>query len=187
MSPSGPVPVSGKVSGEAFSVTGLRSPISPARRPYRDTGTGPGQNLTKGRHVLREGACMGSGSEEACRIGSEDEDSGGDGPDTSESVLWMPERNEEDTGWVRPKDKEVSSAQNKVKTDPLATVKQRKDLLVKTLVRQDNFGRQMATGAGKRLHTGQMCRILQRQGQVLLQAAVVPTGRAFRQERERCI
>ena len=44
----------------------------------------------------------------------------------------MPERNEED--------KEVVRVQNKVKTDPLATVKQWKDLLVKTLVRQDNFG-----------------------------------------------
>jgi hypothetical protein len=76
---------------------------------------------------------MGSGSEEACHIGSEDEDVGGDGPDTSESVLWMTERNEEDTGWVRPKDKEVTNTQNKVKDDPLPTVKQRKDLFVKTL------------------------------------------------------
>ena len=81
---------------------------------------------------------MGSGSEEVCDLRSED--SGGDGQDTSESVLWMPERNEEDTGWVRPKDKEVVSTQNKVKSDPLTTVKQRKDLLVKTLVRKDNFG-----------------------------------------------
>jgi hypothetical protein len=53
--------------------------------------------------------------------------------DTLESVLWMPERNEEDTGWVRPKDKEVTNTQNKVKDDPLPTVKQRKDLFVKTL------------------------------------------------------
>ena len=27
----------------------------------------------------------------------------------SESVLWIPERNEEETGWVRTKDKEVSN------------------------------------------------------------------------------
>jgi hypothetical protein len=34
----------------------------------------------------------------------------------------------------------VTSEQNKVKSDPLATVKQWKDLLVKTLVRKDNLG-----------------------------------------------
>ena len=95
--------------------------------------------MTKGHHVLRVGG-HGVGVKKACRLGSEDEDAGGDGPDTSESVLWMSERNEQDTGWVRPKDKEVDNTQNKVKDDPLATVKQRKDLFVKTLVRQDNFG-----------------------------------------------
>ena len=41
---------------------------------------------------------MGSGSEEVCDLSSEN--SGGDGQDTSESVLFMSERNEEDTGWL---------------------------------------------------------------------------------------
>jgi hypothetical protein len=81
---------------------------------------------------------MGLGSEEVCDLGSKD--SVGDVQDTSESVLWMLERNEEDTGWVRPKDKEVASAQNKVWANPLPTEKQRKDLLVKKLVKKDNFG-----------------------------------------------
>ena len=41
---------------------------------------------------------------------------------------------------MRPKDKEVVSTQYKVKVDPIVTVKQWKFLLVKTLVRKDNFG-----------------------------------------------
>ena len=64
-----------------------------------------------------------------------------------------------------PKDKEVDRSQNKVKTDPLATVKQWKDLLVKTLVRQDNFG-----------DTDKWVRE-QVKDSVLLQATVVLTGR----------
>jgi hypothetical protein len=38
-----------------------------------------------------EEGSMGSGSEKVCDLGSED--SGGDGQDTLESVLWMSERN----------------------------------------------------------------------------------------------
>jgi hypothetical protein len=91
------VQVSGKVSGEAFSVSGqVRSPIRPVRRPYRETGPVPVKNRpgplktvqnrrTRPQNLTREDeGGITSGSEEVCDLRSED--SGGDGQDTSESV-----------------------------------------------------------------------------------------------------
>ena len=50
--------------------------------------------------------------------------------DSAKSILLLPERNEEDTGWLSHEGINPTSVFNKMKPEDLATVHKRKDMLV---------------------------------------------------------
>ena len=81
----------------------------------------------------------GSGDEEEREEGDDDlmEVEPSESRDSVKPILRLPERNEEDTAWTRDHGTKAASAKNKLKSEDMATIRKRKDLMWTEVTKND--------------------------------------------------